>query len=97
MPLVDIISFLISDPKNGIQWLYKSSYLDSLVVIPLGGEHDGAAVDLEAADPGEGTALVDELPVLVALAPLQDAVEGVWTNQRRVLWPAAALHQSQLT
>ena len=75
--------------------LYKISCLDSLVVVPLGGEHDGAAVDLEAADPGEGAALVDELPVLVALAPLQDAVEGVWTNQRRVLWPA--LHQSQLT
>ena len=75
----------------------KCSCLDSLVVIPLGGEHDGAAVDLEAADPGEGAALVDKLPVLVALAPLQDAVEGVWTNQRRVLWPAAALHQSQLT
>ena len=65
----------------------KSSCLDSLVVVPLGGEHDGAAVDLEAADPGEGAALVDELPVLVALAPLQDAVEGVWTNQTSVLWP----------
>ena len=73
----------------------KISCLDSLVVVPLGGEHDGAAVDLEAADSGEGAALVDELPVLVALAPLQDAVEGVWTNQRSVLWPA--LHQSQLT
>ena len=64
--------------------LCKISCLDSLVVVPLSGEHDGTAVDLEAADPGEGTALVDELPVLVALAPLQDAVEGVWTNQRRV-------------
>ena len=57
--------------------MYKISCLDSLVVVPLGGEHDGAAVDLEAADPGEGAALVDELPVLVALAPLQDAVQRV--------------------
>ena len=70
-----------------VKCIKKSSCLDSLVVVPLGGEHDGAAVDLEAADPGEGAALVDELPVLVALAPLQDAVEGVWTNQTSVLWP----------
>ena len=73
--------------SNFCQIYKKSSCLDSLVVVPLGGEHDGAAVDLEAADPGEGAALVDELPVLVALAPLQDAVEGVWTNQTSVLWP----------
>ena len=49
----------------------------SFVVIPLGGEHNGTAVNLQSPHSREGSASVEELPGLVTLTPLENAVEGV--------------------
>lgn len=59
----------------------------SFIVISLGSEHNCTAVYLQSPHSWEWSASVEELPGLVALAPLEDAVEGV-----RVLFHGGRVH-----
>ena len=52
--------------------------LYTLVVIPLGSEHNGAGVDLQSSHSREWPSSIDKLSGLITLAPLENRVEGVW-------------------